>query len=57
VSRAVSPVPTGLVSKSVNRRTLFPAAFWILCMRQSQGADLQAVTDERDRSDPEERLS
>ena len=30
VSRVVSPVPPGLVSKSVSRYALWPADFWIL---------------------------
>jgi hypothetical protein len=38
------PVPTGLVSKSVSRRTLWPATFWILRMRRSQGTVLQIMT-------------
>jgi len=33
VSHVVSRVSTGLVSKSVSRRGLWPAAFWILCTR------------------------
>jgi|HubBroStandDraft_2_1064218.scaffolds.fasta_scaffold531288_1 hypothetical protein len=38
------PVPTGFVSKSVSRRTLWPATFWILRMRRSQGTVLQIMT-------------